>query len=206
LYGLEFTVYNVHLLTHICDDVEIYGSLDEYSSIPFESYLGYLKKWIRTSTNPLQQIHRRLHEINSFLLKFKEHNKNPDRAKYFVDMEYDPLLNNFCESCKQYKKITFPNLRFSINQHSRSNSYCMLRGDTKIIEIHNIIKTNKGDIFLIGKHFIEYLLLYLYPCHSSLLDIYVVKGLSDLKGLLILSAANALYYLILIYICLYLFL
>jgi len=45
---------------------------------------------------------RQLHEINSFLLKFKEnkkkHNfKNPDRAKYFVNMEYKngPLLNNF---------------------------------------------------------------------------------------------------------------
>jgi len=58
----------------------------------------------------------------------------------------------------------------------------MLRGDTKIIEIHNIIKTKKGDIFLIEKYFIEYLLLYLYPCYSSLLDIYVVKDLSDLKA------------------------
>jgi len=96
LYGLEFVVYNVHLLTHICDDVEIYGSLDEYSSFPFESYLGHLKKLIRSPTNPLQQIHRRLHEINSSLLKFKEHNlKNPDRAKYNVDMEYKngPLVN-----------------------------------------------------------------------------------------------------------------
>jgi len=80
------------------------------------------------------------------------------------------------------KKITYPNLWFSINQYSKSNSYCMLRGDTKIIEIHNIIKTKKGDIFIIGKHFIEYLPLYLYPCHSSLLDIHVVKGLSDLKA------------------------
>jgi len=40
LYGLEFSVYNVHLLTHICDDVEIYSPLDECSSFPFESYLG----------------------------------------------------------------------------------------------------------------------------------------------------------------------
>jgi len=58
----------------------------------------------------------------------------------------------------------------------------MLRGDTKIIKIHNIIKTKKGDIFLIGKHFIEYLPLHLYPCHSLLLDMYVVKDLSDLKA------------------------
>jgi len=40
LYGLEFAAYNVHLLTHICDDVEIYGPLDECSSFPFENYLG----------------------------------------------------------------------------------------------------------------------------------------------------------------------
>lgn len=71
---------------------------------------------------------------------------------------------------------------FSINQYSKSNNYCMLKGDTKIIEIHNITKTKKGDIFLIGKHFIKYLPLYLYSCDSSLFDIYVLKDLSDLKA------------------------
>lgn len=106
LYGLEFTVYNVHLLSHICDDVEIYGPLDEYSAFPFESYLGRLKKLIKSPTNPLQQIHRRLQENNSFLELNKS--RNPDMTKYFVDIEHKsgPLLNqNSCEWYKQYKKL-----------------------------------------------------------------------------------------------------
>lgn len=52
LYGLEFAVYNVHLLAHICvahDDVEYYDPLDKYSAFPFESYLGYFKKFSKIS-------------------------------------------------------------------------------------------------------------------------------------------------------------
>ncbi|KYN07642.1 hypothetical protein ALC62_01388, partial [Cyphomyrmex costatus] len=136
LYGPEFAVYNIHLLTHICDDVEIYGPLDEFSSFPFKSYLGHLKKLIRSPTNLLQQIHRRLHEIDSFLLN-KHNLKNFNRNPYFLDMEHKngPLLNhNTCESYKQYKKITFTNVQFSINQYNKTNSYCMLKDDTKVVE------------------------------------------------------------------------
>lgn len=183
LYGLEFAVYNVHLLAHICDDVEIYDPLDEYSAFPFENYLSRLKKHVRSSTNPLQQIYR-LQESNPFLLELNERKlENLDQVKYFVDMEHTdgPLLNNFCKWHKQYKKITFANLVFTINQNNISNSYCSLKGNAKIVQIHNIIKTIKGDVYLIGKHFIEYSPLYLYPCNSSLLNIYVVQSLSDLK-------------------------
>lgn len=62
LYGLEFLIYNVHLVSHICDDVKLFGKLDNFSAFPFENYLGELKSLIKAPTNPLQQIHRRLME------------------------------------------------------------------------------------------------------------------------------------------------
>jgi len=58
----------------------------------------------------------------------------------------------------------------------------MLRGDTKILENHNNTKTKKGDIFLIGKYFIEYTFISIFMSHSSLLDIHIVKSLNDLKA------------------------
>ena len=58
LYGAEFMVYNVHCLSHLGDDAVEFASLDNCSAFPFESYLQYLKKKIRSSRRPLVQISR----------------------------------------------------------------------------------------------------------------------------------------------------
>jgi len=52
--------------------------------------------------------------------------------------------------------MTFANLVFTTNQNNISNSYCSLKGNTQIIQIHNILQTTQGDVYLIGKYFIEY--------------------------------------------------
>ncbi|CAG7730141.1 unnamed protein product, partial [Allacma fusca] len=44
------------------NDAMKYGPLDNFSAFPFESYLGKLKRKIRTGNRPLQQVHRRLQE------------------------------------------------------------------------------------------------------------------------------------------------
>lgn len=62
LYGDEFAVYNVHSLTHITDDVEKFGCLDNISCFPFENHLRKLKKTVRKPSLPLQQIVSRLCE------------------------------------------------------------------------------------------------------------------------------------------------
>jgi len=41
LYGNEFVVYNVHGLVHLAADVRRRGSLDSFSSFPFENELEY---------------------------------------------------------------------------------------------------------------------------------------------------------------------
>lgn len=63
IYGTNFLISNVHLLIHLADDAEIYGPLDDVSAFPFENYLGHLKSLVQSPNNPLQQIHRRLKEI-----------------------------------------------------------------------------------------------------------------------------------------------
>ncbi|GBM63955.1 hypothetical protein AVEN_17542-1 [Araneus ventricosus] len=53
LYGEEFVVYNVHSLIHLAEDVRRYGSLNNISAFPFESYLGRMKKLLGTPHKPL---------------------------------------------------------------------------------------------------------------------------------------------------------
>lgn len=54
--------HNVNGLLHIIDDVREHGKLDHFSAFKFESYIFHIKKMIRKSSHPLEQIHNRLVE------------------------------------------------------------------------------------------------------------------------------------------------
>ena len=71
LYNNCSTVYNVHGLLHIADDVKMLGNLDSYSAFPFESFLGVLKTKVHSGWKPLAQVCRRLSEIGTIARKDK---------------------------------------------------------------------------------------------------------------------------------------
>ena len=62
-YGPTFIVYNVHSLLHISSDYRSFGSLDSFSSFPFESFLSRVIKMVRYGRFPIQQISNRIAEI-----------------------------------------------------------------------------------------------------------------------------------------------
>ena len=64
LYGKTFTVYNVHALLHIHEDVSRFRcSLNDICCFPYENYLQQIKRLVRTGQNPLAQVSKRLVEI-----------------------------------------------------------------------------------------------------------------------------------------------
>ncbi|XP_030754939.1 uncharacterized protein LOC115881541 isoform X1 [Sitophilus oryzae] len=183
IYGKEFIIYNVHLLSHICDDVEIFGVLDNFSAFPFENYLGQLKSLVKAPTNPLQQIHRRLVERDLLISKI---NIEFNHLKLLLEHSRGPLpvLNKQIKYHKQFGKIIFHETTLSVITQAKADCYCLCqndKGNNKVIEIHNIIKASDNEIYLIGKEFLYYSDLYSYPYPSSELSIYVVNNLSDLK-------------------------
>lgn len=66
LYGTDKISYNVHGLVHLRDDVKSFGHLDRVSSFPYENYLGKIKKLLKKTHSPLQQVVRRLSEPCGF--------------------------------------------------------------------------------------------------------------------------------------------
>lgn len=58
VFGKGFIVYNVHMLLHLISDVIRFGNVMNFSAYPFEDKLGGLKRLIKTSSKPLQQICR----------------------------------------------------------------------------------------------------------------------------------------------------
>ena len=75
LYGETFSVYNVHGLIHLYEDVSHFNcSLNDISCFPFENYLQQVKKHVRSGKSPLEQVTRRLSEIErSQLTTIKKH-------------------------------------------------------------------------------------------------------------------------------------
>jgi len=62
IYGHEYITYNVHNLLHLCDDVLLFGKVDNFSAFKFESYMSKIKRKIKNSRYPLQQIYNRVIE------------------------------------------------------------------------------------------------------------------------------------------------
>ncbi|XP_077075167.1 uncharacterized protein LOC143726066 [Siphateles boraxobius] len=63
VYGNKFTVYNVHNIKHLHEDVAHFDcSFNEISAFPFENHLKTIKKLVKTSHNPLVQVAKRMAE------------------------------------------------------------------------------------------------------------------------------------------------
>ena len=64
IYGDTFTVYNVHNILHLHEDVRYFKcSLNEISAFPFENHLQKIKKLVKNAKNPIAQVTKRLDGI-----------------------------------------------------------------------------------------------------------------------------------------------
>jgi len=63
IYGSEFLIYNIHLLSHIPDDAMNYGSLNNVNA--FESFMQKIKKYMHSSNFKLEQVANRITEMES---------------------------------------------------------------------------------------------------------------------------------------------
>ena len=89
-YGPYFTVYNVHNLIHLHDDVNYHKiSLFDMSAFAFENYMQTLKRYIRKSTELVVQVVNKRCEIgktNSAKIKKDSSTKLSvnERDRYFL--------------------------------------------------------------------------------------------------------------------------
>lgn len=90
LYGDNFLVYNIHLLIHIARDAKKFNCFEDFSAFAFESYLGELKKLIRSPNKVLQQIKNRLIELE-FSEEMELRVKEGVRAQWSCGAELDSI-------------------------------------------------------------------------------------------------------------------
>ncbi|KAE8739187.1 hypothetical protein FOCC_FOCC015310 [Frankliniella occidentalis] len=70
--GPAYVVYNVHNLVHIHSECTNHGTLDDVSSYKYENYLGVIKRYLRSTYLPLQQLFKRDQERHGRLIRNKK--------------------------------------------------------------------------------------------------------------------------------------
>lgn len=115
LYGQGFLVYNIHGLTHLSDDVKVHGHLDLISGFPFENYLKKIKGMVRKPSSPLQQVIRRISELDSTSLKDEESLKTHKILK--MHHSDGPVPQGFTGTVSQFKELAID--EFVINSSKR---------------------------------------------------------------------------------------
>ncbi|KYN02500.1 hypothetical protein ALC62_06675 [Cyphomyrmex costatus] len=177
LYGVQNISHNVGSLVHIVKDVEKFGPLDNFSAFKFENFMQTLKKDLRKAEKPLQQVVRRYIERDNFCTSTAL-SQSISKHCNLTSLHYDgPLLPN-CHN-PQYKVVKFNGMTFKAG--TLTDSCCGLNCGA-IVCIKNVACTKRNIYVIIGHEFLEKKDLFDVPCSSSLLDIYSVHSLSDLKS------------------------
>jgi len=151
VYSKEELSYNVHGLLHLCNDVKRFGPLDNFSAFKFENFMYSLKRRIRATRKPLEQLHNRITELQSLPIFVHKQQEMP----LFVESKSTIYFKNFCITSKH------PDNCVSLN-----NSNC-------IVIIKRISK-NKNN-YIEGLKLNDLRDYFDTPCQSSVLGIFVAN-------------------------------
>ncbi|XP_074115315.1 uncharacterized protein LOC141537983 [Cotesia typhae] len=178
IYGLRFLTYNAHGLVHLPADYRLYGSLDSVSAFSYENKMPVYRGYVRKPNQPLQQIHKRVHEELQFPVTPESKSKT---FKASVIHDCGPIPAIFTYSSLQYENLQTPSFYFSI----QNNDNTIITKDGKIGVIKNVISYNSDYYFAI--HFFEKLEPFYMISNqpSSQFGVYLCTSLNDTQAVII---------------------
>lgn len=171
IYDPEDLVYNVHSLLHVVEDVKLYGPLDGFSAYRFENHMREINKNIKKSNLILQQLSKRLEEIN-----FANENdwNGANEANGFIGAPriYDSdLFPGGTTSYKAFKYNAFI-LKTSINDN------CCLLNSGIAVEIKQFLKIDDREV-IVCYRFLNPRIFFTEPIKSyEGLGIMLVNGIN----------------------------
>lgn len=176
IYGAKYISHNVHNLLHLAADVKNFGTLDEFSAFKFENYMSVLKRLIRKTNQPLQQLTRRFAEIeiinnNKTFNIYSNYTDFDNVGKHFEKSHCNGPITEDLICIQQYK--IFRNNRYYINCDDPKNN-CISFENGQTMSILNFNKSNDNKMYVIGKMFLPVKDLYVQPCSSTTLDISIM--------------------------------
>lgn len=141
MYDEHSITSNIHLLSHMTDDVEFLGDLSTISAYPFENKLQEIKSRLKQCNRPLQQIARRIHELSMSNLNVSWNlSENFPKLSHPLFSPSDP--NNIIFQKIELKKKS---ILSSVNQNKKDRWF--LTKQNHIVQFDSVIKTN--NIYMI---------------------------------------------------------
>lgn len=190
IYGEHHVSHNIHGLLHIVDDVRNFGCLDTFSTFAFENYMQKLKSLLKKYDKPLQQIGRRLQEIETNCGTDLHNNLN-EKQSYMLNVHTNgPLLEGCVDP--QYSIFKLNGMKLVIQ--NKANNCCGLNSGEIILMENICYNTKYKDYVVIGKKFLEKRALYTLPCSSIHIGIYEVSKLSHRTNMWLLKYVNLKYF------------
>lgn len=171
LYRISSVVSNIHNISHISDEVEEFGSLNDISTYPFENFLHEIKRRVRPSKIPMEQITRRLVELCLDVGGNKEVNLNVVRYQNagYPELKYEFKFSN--GSVFKFIRVT-KNVSFSTK---RAGDRWFLTKNGDIVEMKHAIKS-KNSFFISGTPIKDKSNFFSKPYASQKSDIYLSDG------------------------------
>lgn len=176
-FGNQFISHNVHGLIHIADDAFRLGPIESFSAYSFENYNGILKNLARKGNKPLEQIVKRITEIE----QQQGNNTSVDKQytnqfPFFSHPHTDgPLPENVVGD--QFKQLAYRNWTFTCKT---PNNVAVLNDGTPVIISNFVFCQDKK--YIVGKAFEEVLPLFKSPVDSRSIGTYKVSILSDVSS------------------------
>lgn len=175
VYEKKYISINVHNLKHLALDVKTFGCLDKFSAFPFENFICSLKKLIRKGAQPLQQLVRRLGELDHIVSRQFHSLKN---VNSFSKQHYDGPITYDRKFTNQYRVMHKGSLYFNSDDE---NNNCVLLKDKSIVKIFNFAESEK-KYYIIGEKLEIIDNMYKYPFDSKLFNICLVKKTNKIRS------------------------
>lgn len=169
LYGIGSITSNVHNLTHVINDVRKFGILPNISTYAFENCLYGLKLRLRTCNRPLEQISRRIFELNIDYREPIEFN-NDININIEADLKFRIDINDTSDLHYQYISLSSGSY---LSSRNFTDKWFLTNSDT-VVEFHYAVKLN-GKYFLSGSRIKNLEYWFTEPFLSSLIDVYSAK-------------------------------
>lgn len=103
LYGKEMVVYNIHGLVHLASDVKVQGPLDSISGVPYENFLGELKRLVRKP-----------HNLAQIICRLSEH-YSTNEISLMCPHKNGPLPQTLTEAVHQFRQLSVDGVMLRIS-------------------------------------------------------------------------------------------
>lgn len=170
IYGIDKISSNVHNLSHVVDDVRNHGNLTKIDSYVFENALYGLKTRLRTCNRPLEQISRRILELNLDYRDAIESNAVDESIQFEPDLKYLIEKSNTLDLA--YQQISLGSESFLSSRRFADKWF--LTKDDKIIEFCFASKLD-GKYFLNGRRIKNQTNFFTQPFSSKNINIWSAK-------------------------------